>query len=61
MISTALDNFNVDNFTTDTDTEKEEDKESFEEPMGQMVIGTISTAPGWNYTCIVECPIISTK
>lgn len=55
-ISTALDDF-----TTDTDTEKEEDKESFEEPMGQMIIGPISTAPGWDYTRIVECPIVSTE
>ena len=55
-ISTALDDF-----TTNTDTEKEEDKESFEDLVGQMVIGPIGTTPGWDYTRIVECPIISTK
>ena len=56
MISTALDDFNI-----DTDTEKEEDKESFEDPVGQMIVGPISSTPGWDYTRIVECPIISTK
>ena len=55
-ISTALDDFN-----TNIDIKKEEDNESSEDPVGQMIIGPISSTPGWDYTRIVECPIISTK
>lgn len=55
-ISTALDDFN-----TDTDTEKEEDNKSSEDLMGKMIIGPISTAPGWDYNRIVEYPVISTE
>ena len=55
-ISTALDDFN-----TDIDIKKEEDNESSEDLMGKMIIGPISTAPGWDYNRIVEYPVLSTK
>lgn len=55
-ISTALDDFN-----TNIDIKKEEDNESSEDLMGKMIIGPISTAPGWDYNRIVEYPVISTE
>lgn len=55
MISTALDDFNP----IDDTTEKKEDEDI--DYSAKKVIGAISTAPGMDYTWVVNTPIISTE